>query len=97
MDAPGSLRAWERQQHCRGCPERPCLPSCTLKPPAPPLRPSQYLSLFSHKIREQTRLTPQEIQAIAAYVASAIPEFKHFKGSEALIKVSWAIPCGCCC
>jgi len=47
---------------------------------------SKYLSLFSHKIREQTRLTPQEIQAIAAYVASAIPEFKHFKGSEALIK-----------
>lgn len=51
---------------------------------------SKYLELFSHKMRENTRLSPGEVQAVTAYLTSAVPEFKPLKGYEAVIKVSSA-------
>jgi len=47
---------------------------------------SKFLELFSHKMRENSKLTTQEIQAVCAYVTSAVPEFKPLKGFEAVVK-----------
>lgn len=47
---------------------------------------SKYLSVFSHKIREQNRLSPQEVDAIAAFLSVTISEFKPFQRHEPVLK-----------
>lgn len=47
---------------------------------------SQYMSVFSHKAREQSKLSPQEVDAVAAYLSVAVSEFKPFQRHEAALK-----------
>jgi len=53
---------------------------------------TQFMSLFEHKLKRQTRLSPPEIDAIAAYLSTNITIFKKLKNSmdtlKSLIKAS---------
>jgi len=53
---------------------------------------TQFMSLFEHKLKRQTRLSPPEIDAIAAYLSTNITIFKKLKDSmdtlKSLIKAS---------
>ena len=48
--------------------------------------PSKYLSLFSHKIREASKLSTHEVNAVAAYTTANVPEFIAFKGAETIVQ-----------
>ena len=48
---------------------------------------SSYLALFEHKIRDQNRLSPPEVQAVSAFLLSAVPEFSIFASVETVLKV----------
>lgn len=48
---------------------------------------SSYLALFEHKIRDQNRLSPPEVQAVSAFLLTAIPEFAIFASVETVLKV----------
>ena len=46
-----------------------------------------YLALFEHKIRDQNRLSPPEVQAVSAFLLTAVPEFAIFASVETVLKV----------
>ena len=48
---------------------------------------SSYLALFEHKIRDQNRLSPSEVQAVSAFLLTAVPEFAIFASVETVLKV----------
>ena len=48
---------------------------------------SAFLALFEHKIRDQSRLSLPEVQAIAAYLSTSVPEFSVFSHADAVLKV----------
>ena len=48
---------------------------------------SSYLALFEHKIRDQNKLSPPEVQAVSAFLLSAVPEFSIFASVETVLKV----------
>lgn len=55
---------------------------------------SSYLALFEHKIRDQNRLSPPEVQAVSAFLLTAVPEFAIFASVETVLKVSaWTPSC----
>ena len=54
---------------------------------------SSYLALFEHKIRDQNRLSPSEVQAVSAFLLTAIPEFAIFASVETVLKVCGLHPC----
>ena len=47
---------------------------------------SAFLALFEHKIRDQSRLSLPEVQAIAAYLSTSVPEFSVFSHADAVLK-----------
>ena len=54
---------------------------------------SSYLALFEHKIRDQNRLSPSEVQAVSAFLLTAVPEFAIFASVETVLKVCRLPPC----
>ena len=54
---------------------------------------SSYLALFEHKIRDQNRLSPSEVQAVSAFLLTAVPEFAIFASVETVLKVCRPHPC----
>ncbi len=48
---------------------------------------SAYLALFEHKIRDQNKLSPAEVQAVSAFLLTAIPEFAIFASVDTVLKV----------
>lgn len=52
---------------------------------------SSYLALFEHKIRDQNRLSPPEVQAVSAFLLTAVPEFSIFASMDAVLKVWWQL------
>ena len=40
---------------------------------------SAYLALFEHKIRDSNKLSPSETQAVAAFLPTAVPEFRRVR------------------
>ncbi len=50
---------------------------------------SSYLALFEHKIRDQNKLSPPEVQAVSAFLLTAVPEFAIFASVETVLKVRW--------
>ena len=48
---------------------------------------SSYLALFEHKIRDQNKLSPPEVQAVSAFLLTAVPEFAIFASVETVLKV----------
>ena len=53
---------------------------------------SSYLALFEHKIRDQNRLSPPEVQAVSAFLLTAVPEFSIFASVETVLKVCLVYP-----
>ncbi len=47
---------------------------------------SAFLALFEHKIRDQSRLSLPEVQAIAAYLSTSVAEFAVFSHADAVLK-----------
>ncbi|KAK9909389.1 hypothetical protein WJX75_001507 [Coccomyxa subellipsoidea] len=47
---------------------------------------SAYLALFEHKIRDQNKLSPAEVQAVSAFLLTAIPEFAIFASVDTVLK-----------
>ena len=47
---------------------------------------SAFLALFEHKIRDQSRLSLPEVQAIAAYLSTSVAEFSVFSHADAVLK-----------
>ena len=54
---------------------------------------SSYLALFEHKIRDQNRLSPSEVQAVSAFLLTAVPEFAIFASVETVLKVCMPHQC----
>ena len=54
---------------------------------------SSYLALFEHKIRDQNRLSTSEVQAVSAFLLTAVPEFAIFASVETVLKVCSPHPC----
>lgn len=54
-----------------------------------------YLALFEHKIRDHSKLSVPEVQAVAAFLSSSVKEFAVFTHADAVLKVcsrSMAVP-----
>ncbi|CAL8467383.1 g6920 [Coccomyxa elongata] len=47
---------------------------------------SAYLALFEHKIRDQNKLSPAEVQAVSAFLLTAVPEFAIFASVDTVLK-----------
>lgn len=47
---------------------------------------SAYLALFEHKIREQNKLSAAEVQAVSAFLLTAVPEFAIFASVDTVLK-----------
>ena len=58
---------------------------------------SSYLALFEHKIRDQNRLSPPEVQAVSAFLLTAVPEFSIFASVDAVLKVWWQLLLSAAC
>ena len=58
---------------------------------------SSYLALFEHKIRDQNRLSPPEVQAVSAFLLTAVPEFSIFASMDAVLKVRWQLSLSVAC
>jgi hypothetical protein len=52
---------------------------------------SAYLALFEHKIRDQNRLSPSEVQAVSAFLLTAVPEFSIFASVDTVLKVGGSL------
>ena len=48
---------------------------------------SAYLALFEHKLRDQNKLSPSEVQAVSAFLLTAVPEFSVFASVDTVLKV----------
>lgn len=57
----------------------------------------RYLSMFEHKLAAARALSPQEIQAIAAFLSASVQEFAGLASSNVALKVGPKISSVRCC
>ena len=44
--------------------------------------PASFLNLFEHKLRQQRKLSPQEVSAVVAFLSMNVDELAELRGSE---------------
>lgn len=47
---------------------------------------SAFLQLFSHKVRESTKLSRHEVQAVSAFLAARVKEFHPFSNTTSVLR-----------